>query len=84
MLFIKTNPYPAYMNRVKSPCLDCRMRNVGCHGVCVLYESYKDDLSILRNKTRENINSGKSPRSYDYYKWRNSYCNGRKANRYYG
>ena len=83
LLTMNINPYPTYRNCVNSPCLNCRMRDIGCHSVCILYEGYKDDLSILKNKAKENINNEKSPRSYEYHNWNNSYCGDRKIKKYY-
>lgn len=83
MLSINTNPFPTYMSYIKPPCLNCRMRDIGCHSVCILYEDYKYDLNVLKTKARESNDNKIGSRSYDYYKWRNSYCNGRKINQYY-
>ena len=82
-MIINTHQYFTYANRSKSPCLDCKMRDVDCHSICILYEDFKDDLNMLKNKMKENIERERSPRSYDYQKWRNSYCGGKDINKYY-
>ena len=38
---------------VKSPCKGCCDRYVGCHGSCVGYKAYHDELNRIRAKEFE-------------------------------
>ena len=80
---INSNQIFPYMSKSRTPCLDCRMRDIGCHSACILYEDYKNDLKVSKHAIKTNLDSGKSIRSYSYYSWKDSYHNGRKVKRYY-
>jgi len=56
---------PPCNKRVKSPCLKCEDRELGCHDRCEKYKAFKDELQFIKDKrkTRENY-------EHDEYKLR--------------
>lgn len=38
---------------MKSPCLDCNVRHVGCHSKCRPYEKFKNELEMIGIKKDE-------------------------------
>ena len=38
----------------KAPCLDCKDRTVGCHGVCGTYKSFRNELDGVNKTTKKN------------------------------
>ena len=38
---------------MKSPCMNCNVRHMGCHSKCRLYEKYKNELEIIGIKKDE-------------------------------
>ena len=44
------------MNNIKSPCLGCKSRKVGCHNikVCEKWEQYKNEVDKLNSKIKKN------------------------------
>lgn len=69
-MIFNLNPYSTCKKQQKTPCLNCEMRDIGCHGSCMLYESYKVDLEESKLKYKIEC---ESPRSNTYRKWANGY-----------
>ena len=73
-----------YYGKPKSPCLGCKTRDIGCHGRCVLYESFKYDMTDFNEKIKSNVQNLKNPRSEAYYKYQSNYTkHGQPLGKYY-
>lgn len=60
---LKTNKRSSY----PCPCKNCGDREVGCHGSCEAYRSWRAHMDERNNKIRNNKNKHK-----EYHEYRNS------------
>lgn len=37
---------------VKSPCMNCLDREIGCHGKCLKYKEFQSKISAVRSRER--------------------------------
>ena len=54
---------------MKSPCMNCNKRSVGCHTDCVLYKKYRNALDEYNSLLRKGVE--KENMFVDYYKEKN-------------
>lgn len=41
------------MKKPESPCLNCSDRYLGCHSKCDLYDKFKQDIKLLKERSHK-------------------------------
>lgn len=53
----KVNTWWNSKSKIKSPCMDCEERTLGCHGNCESYSKYQKDIKEIHRRERLDLSN---------------------------